>query len=164
MASMRSAMTLLRLLNSVPWSAISSAFQPAPTPNRNRPFEIWSILATDLAVWIGSRCGTRQMPVASFSRVVTAAAAPSGVAARPLLVPVEPIVDDSRMHVRAIVRQPRPQIPGHAGEIRDKACGHRDRRELAFVAHVRLPADGIVEPEPHRVTAEPRDRCRRDRL
>ena len=30
MASMRSRMTLLRLLKSVPWSAISSAFQPAP--------------------------------------------------------------------------------------------------------------------------------------
>ena len=77
MASMRSRITLLRLLKSVPWSAISSAFQPAPTPKRNRPFEIWSTEATDLAVWIGSRCGTRQMPVATFRRVVTAAAAPS---------------------------------------------------------------------------------------
>ena len=77
MASMRSRMTLLRLLKSVPWSAISSAFQPAPTPKRKRPLEIWSMLATDLAVWIGSRCGTRQMPVAILSRVVTAAAAPS---------------------------------------------------------------------------------------
>src|SRR4029079_8204585 len=53
MASMRSRMTLLRFLKSVPWLAISSAFQPAPTPKMNRPFEIWSTDATDFAVWIG---------------------------------------------------------------------------------------------------------------
>src|SRR4029077_7642846 len=77
MASMRSRITLLRFLTPVPWLAISSAFQPAPTPKMNRPFEIWSTEATDLAVWIGSRCGTRQTTVAIFRGVVTAATAPS---------------------------------------------------------------------------------------
>ena len=56
---------------------ISSWFQPPPTPNRNRPRLTWSIEATSLAVWIGSRCAIRQMPVPSSSVLVTAAAAPS---------------------------------------------------------------------------------------
>src|SRR6185295_15739441 len=38
-ASTRSRITLKRDLKSVPWSNISSAFQPAPMPNRNRPPE-----------------------------------------------------------------------------------------------------------------------------
>ena len=76
-ASTRSCITVKRDLNSVPWSAISSAFQPAPMPKRNRPPEIWSSVATDLAVWIGSRCTTRQMPVPTWSFVVTVAAAAS---------------------------------------------------------------------------------------
>ena len=46
-------------------------------PNTNRPPETWSIEATSFAVWIGSRCAIRQTPVASFSVVVTAAAAVS---------------------------------------------------------------------------------------
>jgi hypothetical protein len=41
----------------VPWFAISSSFQPAPMPKRKRPLEIWSRLATDFAVWMGSRAG-----------------------------------------------------------------------------------------------------------
>lgn len=32
--------------------------------------------ATDFAVWMVSRCGTRQMPLAILSVLVTAAAAP----------------------------------------------------------------------------------------
>ena len=67
----------MRVLKSVPWLRISSAFQPAPMPNRKRPFETRSSVATLLASWIGSRCTTRQMPVASLSVVVTAAAAAS---------------------------------------------------------------------------------------
>jgi hypothetical protein len=39
MASMRSRSSFQRLLNSVPWSAISSRFQPPPIPNRKRPPE-----------------------------------------------------------------------------------------------------------------------------
>ena len=46
-------------------------------PNRKRPPETWSRLATALAVWIGSRWTTRQIPVATLSRVVAAAAAAS---------------------------------------------------------------------------------------
>jgi hypothetical protein len=76
-ASTRSRITAKRDANAVPWSAISSAFQPAPMPNRNRPPETWSSVATAFAVWIGSRCTTRQMPVATFNRFVTAAAAAS---------------------------------------------------------------------------------------
>ena len=44
-------------------------------PNRKRPFESWSIEATSLAVWIGSRCATRQTPVPTLIFFVTAAAA-----------------------------------------------------------------------------------------
>src|SRR5258708_10320827 len=74
-ASTRSRISLKRVLNSVPWSAISSAFQPPPTPNRNRPPETWSSEATSFAVWIVSRCTTRQTPVPSLIVWVTAAAA-----------------------------------------------------------------------------------------
>jgi hypothetical protein len=45
-------------------------------PKRNRPRERWSRLATSFAMVIGSRSITRQMPVPSFSVVVTAAAMP----------------------------------------------------------------------------------------
>ena len=76
-ASTRSCITLNLDPNSVPWSAISSAFQPAPMPKRNRPPETWSSEATSLAVWMGSRWTTRQMPVPTRSRVVAAAAADS---------------------------------------------------------------------------------------
>ena len=77
MASIRSRASLWRLAKAVPWLAISSSFQPLPIPNRKRPPEIWSIEATCLAVWIGSRWAIRQMPVPSSSVLVTAAAAPS---------------------------------------------------------------------------------------
>src|SRR6516162_5480267 len=46
-------------------------------PKMKRPRETWSSDATSLAVWIVSRWITRQTPVASFSRLVTAAAAPN---------------------------------------------------------------------------------------
>ena len=76
MASIRSRISLWRALKSVvPWSAISSAFQPAPTPNRKRPAEIRSSEATCFAVWIGSRWTTSATPVPSKSRDVAAAAA-----------------------------------------------------------------------------------------
>ena len=65
---------LKRVLKTVPWCSISSAFQPAPIPNWNRPPDIKSRLATDLAVVIVSRSMIRQMPVPIFRRVVTAAA------------------------------------------------------------------------------------------
>jgi hypothetical protein len=58
----------------VPWFSISSAFQPAPTPKRKRPFVTRSRVATLFAVWIGSRWTRRQTPVASLSVFVTAAA------------------------------------------------------------------------------------------
>ena len=77
MASMRSRAILCRSLNGVPWSAISSAFQPEPTPNRNLPAETWSMEATSFAVWIGSRWLIRQTPVPTFSVVVVTAAAVS---------------------------------------------------------------------------------------
>ena len=44
-------------------------------PKMNRPPDTWSIEATSFAVWIVSRWITRQTPVASFSRLVTTAAA-----------------------------------------------------------------------------------------
>ena len=71
---MRSRTSLARVAKSVPWSSISSAFQPTPMPNRKRPPETWSIEATSFAVWIGSRWLTRQTPVPTFSVLVAAAA------------------------------------------------------------------------------------------
>ena len=58
-ASICSRIRLKRVAKTVPWSSISSAFQPPPMPNRNRPPDIWSIEATCLAVWIVSRWITR---------------------------------------------------------------------------------------------------------
>ena len=74
-ASTLSRMRLKRVLGSVPWFAISSMFQPAPTPNRKRPPEIWSSVATSFAVTIGSRSMIRQTPVPTLRRSVAAAAA-----------------------------------------------------------------------------------------
>ena len=68
-------MTEKRRFGSVPWLAISSRFQPAPTPNSTRPPDRWSTLATSLAVTIGSRSMTRQMPLQTRSRRVAATAA-----------------------------------------------------------------------------------------
>ena len=76
-ASIRSRITPKRRPGSVPWSIISSRFQPAPTPNRNLPPESRSTDATSLAVMIGSRWITRQMPVPILSRSVATAAAVS---------------------------------------------------------------------------------------
>ncbi len=67
----------MRVRGSVPWLRISSRFQPAPTPKSKRPPERWSTLATSLAVTIGSRSITRQMPLAIRSRLVAVAAAAS---------------------------------------------------------------------------------------
>src|SRR5439155_1216950 len=61
-------------LKSVPWSSISSAFHPPPTPKRTRPRERKSRLATSLAVVIGSRSTSRQIPEPTLRVVVTAAA------------------------------------------------------------------------------------------
>ena len=74
-ASQRSRISLKRLPHWPPWFSNSSRFQPPPTPKSTRPPEIWSMLATSLAVMIGSRSTTRQMPVPSRIRLVTAAAA-----------------------------------------------------------------------------------------
>ena len=52
MASIRSRASLWRVSKTVPWSSISSRFQPLPTPNRNRPCESWSIEDTIFAVTI----------------------------------------------------------------------------------------------------------------
>ncbi len=76
-ASTFSRARLWRDLNSVPWSSISSWFQPLPMPNRNRPPDTVSIEATSFAVWIGSRCCTRQTPVPTFNVFVAIAAAVS---------------------------------------------------------------------------------------
>ena len=73
-ASICSRIFFMRVAKTVPWASISSAFQPPPMPNRNRPPLTWSIEATSLAVWIVSRWITRQMPVATFSFLVAAAA------------------------------------------------------------------------------------------
>ncbi len=76
MASTRSRMRPKRRAGSVPWSAISSWFQPAPTPNSTRPSDSTSRLATSLAVWMGSRWTTRAMPVPNFRVLVALAMAP----------------------------------------------------------------------------------------
>ena len=76
-AALRSRMTRMRIRGSVPWLRISSRFHPAPTPNSNRPPDRWSTDATSLAVMMGSRSMTRQMPLPTRSRPVAAAAAVS---------------------------------------------------------------------------------------
>ena len=67
-------MIAIRLRGSVPWFSISSRFQPAPTPNSKRPPEMRSMLATSLAVVIGSRWITRQMPLPMRRWLVASAA------------------------------------------------------------------------------------------
>jgi hypothetical protein len=77
-ASMRSRSSVPRRSGSVvPWFAISSRFQPLPTPNSARPFDNTSSDATSLAVWIGSRWITSATPVPSLILLVTLAAAAS---------------------------------------------------------------------------------------
>ena len=76
-ARIRSRITAPRSAKRAPWSSSSSWFQPAPMPKRKRPPERRSSVATLFAVWIGSRCATRQMPVATFSVRVAAAATAS---------------------------------------------------------------------------------------
>src|SRR5262249_37738981 len=66
---------LKRVLKSVPWCSISSAFQPPPMPSRKRPLLSTSRLATDLAVVRVSRSMMRQMPVPTLRFLVAAAAA-----------------------------------------------------------------------------------------
>ena len=77
MARMRSRKRRQRVLKLVPWFSISSAFQPPPTPKMNRPPESRSSVAISLAVTMGSRSITRQMPVPRRRRRVAAAAAVS---------------------------------------------------------------------------------------
>ena len=63
---------------------------PPTTDRENEPTaRQWSRLATDLAVTIGSRCGTSAMPVPSLSVRVAAAYRrwlPGGTAGRPVSV------------------------------------------------------------------------------
>ena len=61
-ASICSRIFFMRVVKTVPWASISSAFQPPPMPNRKRPPLTWSIEATSFAVWIVSRWMTRQIP------------------------------------------------------------------------------------------------------
>ena len=61
----------------MPLFSISSLFQPAPMPNSKRPPDRRSSVAISLAVVIGSRWISRQMPVPMRSVVVAAAAAVS---------------------------------------------------------------------------------------
>ena len=70
----RSAISAKRRLGSAPWLAISSRFHPAPTPNRKRPAESWSRVATVFASTIGSCSTTSEMAVPTLSVVVAAAA------------------------------------------------------------------------------------------
>src|SRR5688572_14938326 len=77
MARTCSSSFLNRVLKSVPWCSISSAFQPPPSPNSKRPWESRSRLATDLAVVMVSRSMIKQIPVPTRSLVVAAAAAVS---------------------------------------------------------------------------------------
>ena len=85
----RSRSSFQRRPKSVPWFSISSTFQPPPMPNSTRPPDSWSSVATSLAVVIGSRSMSRQMPVASLIVVVTAAAghsATNGIVRVPVLL------------------------------------------------------------------------------
>ncbi len=75
MASARSRMTPKRWSNGVPWFSISSRFQPAPMPSSTRPPDSRSSVATSLAVTIGSRWMSSEMPVPRRRRSVTIAAA-----------------------------------------------------------------------------------------
>src|SRR5712692_9651153 len=75
MASRCSVNTCQRRLGGTPGCSISSLFQPAPTPKRNRPFEIRSKEATRFACAMGSCSVTSETPVPSLSVVVTATAA-----------------------------------------------------------------------------------------
>ena len=56
-------LTLRRVAQATPWSAISSSFQPKPMPSTKRPPESRSSVATALAVTIGSRWAGSRMPV-----------------------------------------------------------------------------------------------------
>src|SRR5438094_194111 len=62
-ASTRSRISEKRRCGSVPWFSSSSMFQPAPTPNRNRPRERRSIEATSFAVTIGSDGRPHLVPI-----------------------------------------------------------------------------------------------------
>ena len=66
-----------RVRGSTPWLAISSRFQPSPTPSSNRPSLIRARLATALASTIGSCWQTSDTAVPSPIRSVTAAIAAS---------------------------------------------------------------------------------------
>ena len=78
-ASTRSRNSVQRVSKAVPWSPISSRFQPPPMPNRKRPLERRSRLAASLAVWMGSRSMRRQMPVPIRSVFEASAAAVSAM-------------------------------------------------------------------------------------
>ena len=76
-ASICSRIFCMRVAKAVPWSSISSWFQPPPIPNKKRPPDTWSIEATSFAVWIVSRWITSAMPVPILSFLVAQAAAVS---------------------------------------------------------------------------------------
>ena len=123
-ASTRSRMTPKRVRGSVPWSRISSPFQPAPTPNRTRPPERKSSEATSLAVMIGSRWMIRQMPVASLMRSVTAAAAASAT--------------NGIVRVAVLARQlPSAWVRGLAAHRDVRVLGQEERLEAALLGQRR---------------------------
>ena len=111
-----------------------TASWPAPRtiPETRRPPEIWSRLATCLAVWIGSRWATRQMPVASVSDVVAIAA--------PM----------SKLFLSLIV-QPDVTTPADAAALDRLARRVRDRTSVPAVAqNGSLPngSTASTSPEP----------------
>jgi hypothetical protein len=63
-----------RSVKSPPRMVDSSRFHPVPMPNRNLPPQASSSVAICLAVRIGLRSGTRQIPVPSLRRLVVTAA------------------------------------------------------------------------------------------
>ena len=65
MASMRSHMIETRYRGSAPWLAISSRFQPAPTPTTTLPSDSWSRVEICLATTIGSWSGSTSVPIPS---------------------------------------------------------------------------------------------------
>ena len=75
MASTRSHMIETRYRGSTRWLAISSRFQPAPTPTMTRPTENWSRLEICLASTIGSWSGTTRVLMPRRIRRVTEAMA-----------------------------------------------------------------------------------------
>ena len=112
-------------------------------PNSKRPFETRSRVATSLAVTIGSRSVSRQMPVPRRRLLVTAAAA------------ARPTNGSSVCEYAAAARPARPRRPATDRDVR--VLGHEQRFEAALLERPGDLDDGhrvvggeIVEPDLHR--------------